>query len=211
VAGSAATGAEAEAAYVAALGLLAQETLHHPTTQHPQGGAMRTFAIDSDHNITVFASAEEAGQQTGAERFHSAEQLAVLAEHWPAGRLVEIWNSLAGVQAVKKFTDRKTGIARIWKAVQSLQPAGAASEAKGGNNAGPKKPRRHTSSKNTKAAQVVALLKQPSGASLKSLMNATGWQAHSLRGFLSGHLRKKLGLRVKSFQRNGERVYAIRG
>jgi len=171
---------------------------------------MRTFTIDSDHNITVFASAEEAGQQTGAERFHSADQFAVLAEPWPAGRLVEIWNRLAGVQPVKKFTDRKTGIARIWKAIQSLQLAGAASEAKGGN-ARSRKPRQHTSSKNTKAAQVVALLKQPSGASLKSLMKATGWQAHSVRGFLSGHLRKKLGLRVKSFQRNGERVYAIRG
>jgi len=58
---------------------------------------------------------------------------------------------------------------------------------------------------------MLALLKQPSGASLKSLMKATGWQAHSVRGFLSGQLGKKLGLHVKSFQRNGERVYSIRG
>jgi hypothetical protein len=42
-------------------------------------------------------------------------------------------------------------------------------------------------------------------------MKATGWQAHSVRGFLSGHLGKKLGLNVKSFQRNGERVYSVRG
>ena len=42
-------------------------------------------------------------------------------------------------------------------------------------------------------------------------MRATGWQAHSVRGFISGHLGKKLGLRVKSLQREGERVYAIRG
>ena len=41
-------------------------------------------------------------------------------------------------------------------------------------------------------------------------MKATGWQAHSVRGFLSGQLRKKLGLCVKSFQRDGERVYAVR-
>lgn len=172
---------------------------------------MRTFAIDSDHNITVFASAEEASQQTGAERFHSADRFEVLAEHWPAGRLVEIWNRLAGVQPVKKFTDRKTGIARIWKAIQSLRFAGGASEPKGSNNPGPRKPRGHTGRKNTKAAQIVTLLKQPSGASLKSLMKATGWQAHSVRGFLSGHLHKKLGLRVKSFRREGERVYVIRG
>jgi hypothetical protein len=41
-------------------------------------------------------------------------------------------------------------------------------------------------------------------------MGATGWQAHSVRGFISGQLGKKLGLRVKSFERDGERVYAIR-
>jgi len=42
-------------------------------------------------------------------------------------------------------------------------------------------------------------------------MAATQWQAHSVRGFISGQLAKKMGLRVKSFQRDGERVYAIRG
>jgi hypothetical protein len=53
-------------------------------------------------------------------------------------------------------------------------------------------------------------LKQPSGATLKALMAATGWQSHSVRGFLSGHLGKKMGLKVKSFERDGERVYALR-
>jgi hypothetical protein len=41
-------------------------------------------------------------------------------------------------------------------------------------------------------------------------MAATGWQAHSVRGFISGQLIKKLGLRVRSFRRDGERVYAIK-
>jgi len=36
---------------------------------------------------------------------------------------VDLWNSLPGATPVKKFTDRKTAIARIWKAIQSLQPA----------------------------------------------------------------------------------------
>jgi hypothetical protein len=58
---------------------------------------------------------------------------------------------------------------------------------------------------------VLALLKRPAGASLKQLMKATGWQSHSIRGFLSGHLHKKLGLRLKSFRRDGERIYLIRG
>jgi hypothetical protein len=63
----------------------------------------------------------------------------------------------------------------------------------------------------TKAAQILALLKRPAGATLKTIMVVTGWQAHSVRGFISGHLVKKMKLRVKSFRQNGKRVYAIDG
>src|ERR1700734_1777987 len=59
----------------------------------------------------------------------------------------------------------------------------------------------------TKADRILALLRQPAGATLQSIMSATGWQAHSVRGFVSGQLVKKMRLRVKSFRRNGERVY----
>ena len=62
----------------------------------------------------------------------------------------------------------------------------------------------------TKAAQILALLKQPGGATLNAIVAATGWQAHSVRGFISGHLVKKMKLRVKSLRRDGERVYAIK-
>jgi len=41
-------------------------------------------------------------------------------------------------------------------------------------------------------------------------MAATGWQAHSVRGFVSGQLIKKLGLRVQSSRREGESLYAIK-
>jgi hypothetical protein len=41
-------------------------------------------------------------------------------------------------------------------------------------------------------------------------MRATGWQTHSVRGFVSGQLKKKLGLKVRSSQRDGERVYSIK-
>src|SRR3990170_4056733 len=91
---------------------------------------MKTFTIDSETNITVFASYKEAktSNQTDAVIFTTEDELAKLAAHWPTHRLVDIWDSLPGATPVKKFTDRKTAIARIWKAIQSLQPAPEAEE-----------------------------------------------------------------------------------
>jgi hypothetical protein len=62
----------------------------------------------------------------------------------------------------------------------------------------------------TKTAKILALLRRPAGASLSELKKATGWQAHSLRGFLSGAVKKKMGLRIHSAPRdNGERAYRV--
>jgi hypothetical protein len=63
--------------------------------------------------------------------------------------------------------------------------------------------------KNTKTARIVALLQRPNGATLEALMKATGWQAHSVRGFLSGQLRKRMHLRLKSTKHDGARVYTL--
>jgi hypothetical protein len=60
----------------------------------------------------------------------------------------------------------------------------------------------------SKTAKIIDLLKRPGGATLKELMKATGWQAHSVRGFLSGTLGKKMGTPVESSKRpDGERSY----
>src|ERR1700722_6399724 len=62
----------------------------------------------------------------------------------------------------------------------------------------------------TKTAKILALLKRPGGASLQQLRKATGWQAHSVRGFLSGTLKRKMGLRVASTKlQDDERTYRI--
>lgn len=50
----------------------------------------------------------------------------------------------------------------------------------------------------SKTAACLNLLRQPRGASLQELMTATGWQAHSVRGFLSGTVRKKMGHQLTS-------------
>jgi hypothetical protein len=62
----------------------------------------------------------------------------------------------------------------------------------------------------SKASKILDLLKRPDGATLKEIMKAAGWQAHSVRGFLSGTVGKKMGLKVESAKRDdGERVYSI--
>ena len=63
----------------------------------------------------------------------------------------------------------------------------------------------------SKAAKVLDLLKRPGGVSSKELMKATGWQPHSVRGFLSGTVSKKMGLAVTSTKgEDGERTYSVK-
>jgi hypothetical protein len=59
----------------------------------------------------------------------------------------------------------------------------------------------------TKLETLTALLQRPEGASIAEMMSATGWQQHSVRGVLSGTLRKK-GVEVVSLIRDGERRYS---
>lgn len=73
--------------------------------------------------------------------------------------------------------------------------------------------RRHETSQairpGTKAATVIDRLKTPGGATVGELMDATGWQAHSVRGFLSATLKKKHGLTIVSEKRDGTRRYRM--
>jgi len=62
----------------------------------------------------------------------------------------------------------------------------------------------------SKTAKILDLLQRPGGATSKELMKATGWLPHSVRGFLSGTVRKKLGLTVTSTKgEDGERAYSV--
>lgn len=62
----------------------------------------------------------------------------------------------------------------------------------------------------TKQATLIELLKRPDGASLSEMVQATGWQQHTVRGAMAGALKKKLGLNIVSDKTNGqERKYRI--
>ena len=63
----------------------------------------------------------------------------------------------------------------------------------------------------TKHARIIAMLRTPAGATIAAIMTATDWQQHSVRGFLAGVVRKKLGrLNLVSEQTDKGRVYRIK-
>ena len=150
---------------------------------------MTIFTIDSENNVAAHASAADVTDR-GSEQFASEKELAQLAADWLSSRLVDIWNRIPGLTPVNGFTNRAVATARIWRAVQSLVSGAYSGDVAPARRQAARKPTRkqhaHTGRKNTKQAQVVALLKRSGGATLQHLMRATGWQAHSVRGFISG-------------------------
>ena len=205
---------------------------------------MTTFTIDTDNIITAFAAAVQVPE--GQDRFASEKEFAKLSADWPITRFPEVWNAFAGVppfgelKPVKKFTDRKTAVKRIWTAIQrlaeelqraSIREAEANLKATRAltptpaQQAAPAAPKKAKAAKQatakdatpttrdgSKKAIVLDLLKRPEGATLKDIMSATAWQAHSVRGFISGGLGKKMGITVESFKsETGERAYRIAG
>ena len=174
---------------------------------------MTIFTIDSENHIAAHGSASEITDK-GSEQFTNEKELAQLAADWPGSRLVDIWNRIPGLTPVKRFTNRAVATARIWRAVQSLVSGEHSGDVAPARRPAARKPTRkqlaNTSRKDTKQAQVLALLKRAGGATLQHLMRATGWQAHSVCGFISGALGKKLRLKIESFKNaRGERAYRI--
>ncbi len=159
---------------------------------------MISYTIDKTLNITAHLG--EPPVEVDTQRFTSETELAGLTAEWTASKLVDTWNSFAGVapfgdvQAVKRFTDRKSAVARIWKGVQRLSQFATTEQAR---EALPTAPavdeptaldQPHTTREGSKKEAVLGLLRRTAGASMAEIMTATGWQAHTVRGFISGTL-----------------------
>ena len=115
-----------------------------------------------------------------------------------SSQLVALWNALPGAAPMTKFKDRKTAARRLWAAFQQLAP---------GSTKIALKPDKHRAP--TKQAQVIAMLRLKSGATIDDLADATKWQRHTVRGMIAGALKKKLGLHVISEKAERGRVYRI--
>ena len=108
-------------------------------------------------------------------------------------RLLALWNALPGVDKRRKVGDREALIEQLWSAIEALpdpEPRGD-----------PKRP--------SKQDVVIAMLRQPEGATVDEVASVTGWQRHTVRGVFSGTLKKKLGLTLASANEERGRVYRI--
>ena len=168
-----------------------------------------SFGIDDQNHITI--QGEGAELAPGLTHFRSQQELEALTAQWPTSKLVDLWNRIPGSTPVKKFTNRSIAIRRIWAFLErTTAPEHTRVIVKPKVGKSNKKAPSAPGAPTTKSETVLALLRQPGGATLIALMAATGWQAHSVRGFISGQLTKRLRLKVKSGKRDGERVYSIR-
>src|SRR3954465_6787596 len=112
-------------------------------------------------------------------------------------RMVAIWNALPGTTAITKFQDRKTAARRLWTALAQLpielEHVASAANARAGS----------------KQAQVIGLLQRSEGATIDEMAAAMEWQRHTVRGLISGALKKRLGLQVISEKTERGRLYRI--
>jgi hypothetical protein len=150
---------------------------------------MRTYIIGNDG--IALCRETPAAVNDGEMVVASKEEL--LAAPLNGKRLLALWNALPGVEKRRRVGDRAALIEHLWSAIERLpdpEPRGD-----------PKRP--------SKQDVVIAMLRQPEGATVDEIASVTGWQRHTVRGVFSGSLKKKLGLTLASAKEERGRVYRI--
>ncbi len=200
-----------------------------PTARHAQrktATMKKTFALTTENEVIAYANLKAARIATpAAAYFTDIDGLATATAEWNGARLIDLYNSIPGNSEVKKFTDRKTALRRIWNAIQNLSApeVAATPEAKveepSGDQPAPAKKERKTKAKaaaadgepkeprETKKGKVMELIARAEGATNQEIQEATEWQAHTIRGFLS--IAKKKGANIEVIKRADCRAYHL--
>ena len=148
---------------------------------------MRVYIISADQ-VTI--SGELPGELREGE-IAVASVAELDAARLGSKRLLSLWNGLPGADRLTRIGDREAFLGRLWAALEDLpDPEPAAG-------------------RSSKQAEVIAMLRRPEGATVAEVMAATGWQPHTVRGVVSGALKKKLGLAIASGKEERGRVYRI--
>ena len=132
------------------------------------------------------------------------------------GDLTAVWNRVSGQPPLKRFKSRAEAVARLWAkfeemgAVDRLE-APVMEPVEPAHEPGTAEPAPVSSVRPSRQTDVLALLRRPEGATAAQIMDATGWQGHSVRGFISGVIRKKLGLTVSTDKTGAGLVYRVQG
>ena len=141
--------------------------------------------------------------------FKTKAALAEWANDQTMAEIAAYYNGLPGVKPVKKFESRDVAVTRIWTVLGKVarKPKAARKSATSGRKQ-PKtsKPRKAS---NTVRDEAVKLLSRAGGVSLDELMKKFGWQAHSVRGFIS-ILASKHGFKIESSKVDAVRTYRIK-
>jgi hypothetical protein len=141
---------------------------------------MKTFTIDAEDNISVFATRDEAAAAatTPFDTFASQKELLSLVRPWPTDRLVAMWNSLPGVTPVKSFKSAAVAAGKIWERIQRLGETtkpNAEPTAKGGARAAKSAAAKEKGAKKTAPAKKAKAAKRAkSGASAKPATTRDG-------------------------------------
>ena len=194
---------------------------------------MKTFTINSDNNVTVYATRKAATEAQTGIAFTGEDNIAELLGA-DSKRLIAIYNSLPGVVPVKKFTSSAVASKRILTELQKLEApavaegetaepakapkapkvakakvakvAKAAKPAKAPKAAKKAKAAKQPKTGTSKKDEVLALISRKNGATLEEIMAATSWQKHTVRGFIA--ILGKKGTKIESFKSEaGARTY----
>jgi hypothetical protein len=175
-----------------------------PTTQSLPN---RSPARSKSASVNCRRSPERTGNQLQKERYYRKFRAPRGAlRSCPAGLIAEVGLRWCGARP--SSTERRISMSKSAKKRSPSKSASSAPSAKPSRRTvGDTRPENINSG--SKQSRVLAMLQSPAGATIAAVMKATGWQPHSVRGFLAGVVRKRLKLELGSTKVDGNRVYQI--